>query len=366
MDRDIVYQIALTMVPQIGDIHAASLLQHFKNAEAIFSAGRPVLDKIPGIGPVRSKSIKNFKDFDKAEKELEFTAKYGIQVVNRHHPAYPKRLLHCYDAPSLLYYKGNADLNTQRVLAIIGTRSHTAYGKEITGEIVRELAAANVLVVSGLAYGIDAVAHKASLDNELQTIGVIAHGLDRIYPAAHTSLARAMIQSGGLLTDLRSGTAPDKQNFPKRNRIVAGIADAVLVIETDIKGGSMITAELANNYNKDVFAIPGKVTDAKSAGCNYLIRNNKAALATSGKDILEFMNWSDTTISKTTRQKKLFIDLSPEEKMITEILEEHTSVHLDEINLRCGLSSSAIAAAMLHLELEGIVTTLPGKHYKLS
>ncbi|MBS1752386.1 MAG: DNA-protecting protein DprA [Bacteroidetes bacterium] len=366
MDKDLIYQIALTLVPQIGDVHAASLLQHFNSAEEIFSAGRSTLDKIPGIGPIRSKSIKTFNDFSKAEKELEFSRKYCIQVIHRQHPAYPKRLLHCYDAPSLLYYKGNADLNTTRILAIIGTRSHTGYGKEITNQIIRELASSKVLIVSGLAYGIDAIAHKASLDNGMQTIGVIAHGLDRIYPTAHTALARSMTQSGGLLTDLRSGTAPDKQNFPRRNRIVAGIADAVLVIETDIKGGSMITAELANNYNKDVFAVPGKVTDAKSAGCNYLIRNNKAALATSGKDILEFMNWSNTAISKTIHQKKLFVDLSPEEKMITEILGENTSVHIDEINLRCGLSSSSIAAAMLHLELEGIITTLPGKHYKLS
>lgn len=366
MDRDILYQIALTMVPHIGDVHAASLLQHFNSAEEIFSAGKPVLDKIQGIGPVRSKSIRAFKDFSKAEKEIEFTRKYGIQVIHRQHPAYPKRLLHCYDGPSLLYYKGNADLNTSRVLAIIGTRSNTGYGKEITTQIIRELASSKVLIVSGLAYGIDAVAHKASLDNEMQTIGVIAHGLDRIYPPAHTSLARAMTQSGGLLTDLRSGTTPDKQNFPKRNRIVAGMADAVLVIETDIKGGSMITAELANNYNKDVFAIPGKVTDSKSAGCNYLIRNNKAALATSAKDILEFMNWSNAAMSKNIHQKKLFVELNPEEKMIIEILEGNTSVHIDEIHLRCGLNSSSIAAAILHLELEGIISTLPGKHYKLS
>jgi DNA processing protein len=175
-----------------------------------------------------------------------------------------------------------------------------------------------------------------------------------------------MTRSGGLLTDLRSGTAPDKQNFPKRNRIVAGIADAVVVVETDIKGGSMITAELANNYNKDVFAIPGKVTDVKSAGCNYLIRSNKAALATSGKDILEYMNWSNPATTKNIHQKKLFIDLAPEEKKITEMLSEQASVHIDEINLHCGLSSSSIAAAMLHLELEGIIIALPGKHYKLS
>lgn len=366
MDKDILYQIALTIVPQIGDVHAATLLQHFEFAEDIFLARKTDLDKIPGIGTVRAKSIKTFNDFKKAEAEILFLEKYKIQALTRNHAGYPKRLLHCYDAPSVLYYKGKADLNSGRILSVIGTRKHTEYGKEITESIIQELAEYNVVIVSGLAYGIDADAHKAAMKHALPTIGVLAHGLDRIYPPSHASLAKEMAATGGLLTDFMSGTKPDKQNFPKRNRIVAGMADATLVIETGLEGGSIITAELANNYNKDVFAVPGKITDHKSAGCNYLIKTNKAALVTSGTDILDLMNWSNVPSQKVARQKQLFIDLSAEEQQIIKMLEEKITMHIDEINLGCDLSSSAIAGAILNLELKGAISSLPGKMYKLT
>ena len=365
MHSDLLYHIALTMVPQIGDVHAKELLQHFGSAEKIFSARKTNLDKFPGIGTVRSKSIKTFNTFNRAEEELRFIEKYKITVLTQTDTAYPKRLLNCYDAPSLLYYKGNANLNHNKVLAVIGTRNHTDYGKEMTCKIIEDLAQNNVLVVSGLAYGIDALAHKASLKNKLFTIGVLAHGLDRIYPSANKTMAKEMTTHGGLLTDFMSGTKPDKQNFPKRNRIVAGMADATLVIETQINGGSMITAELANNYNKDVFALPGKTTDAKSAGCNYLIRSNKAALITSGKDLLEFMNWSEISGKKKIIQKELFIELTTEEKTIMKIIGEKETASIDEITPGCNFSSSMIAAAILNLELQGIITCLPGKIYKL-
>ncbi len=366
MDKDTLYQIALTMVPQIGDVHASTLLQHFEFAEDIFSARRSDLDKISGIGTVRAKSIKTFNNFKKAEAEIQFLEKYKIQVLTRRNQLYPKRLLHCYDAPSVLYYKGKADLNSSRILSVIGTRNHTEYGKEITERIIQDLAEYNVIIVSGLAYGIDADAHRAALKYALPTIGVLAHGLDRMYPPSHTSLAKEMTATGGLLTDFTSGTKPDKQNFPKRNRIVAAMADATLVIETGLEGGSMITAELANNYNKDVFAVPGRMTDQKSAGCNYLIKTNKAALITSGIDILDFMNWSNTSSKKVARQKELFIDFSTDEQQIIKMLEEKTPLHIDEINLGCDLSSSSIAGAILNLELKGVISSLPGKMYKLT
>ena len=194
-------------------------------------------------------------------------------------------MLNCYDSPTLLYYKGEADLNGDKIVAIIGTRNHTDYGKQITEQLVEELTEQNVVVVSGLAYGIDAIAHKAAVKNNLPTVGVLAHGLDQVYPPQHTGLAKEMLKAGGgLLTEFRSKSKPDKHNFPTRNRVVAGMSDATIVIETGIKGGSMITAELANNYNKDVFAFPGKVTDTKSAGCNYLIKNNKAILLTDARN----------------------------------------------------------------------------------
>ncbi|MCC7523378.1 MAG: DNA-protecting protein DprA [Chitinophagaceae bacterium] len=365
MHSDLLYHIALTMVPQIGDVHARELLQHFGDAEKIFTARKSHLDKFPGIGTIRAKSIKSFTDFRRAEEELRFIDQYKISVFKQTDAGYPKRLLHCYDAPTLLYFKGSANLNHPKIISIIGTRNHTAYGKELTLKVMEELAHCDVLVISGLAYGIDTLAHKAALKNKLSTVGVLAHGLDRMYPSANKSLAKEMTINGGLLTDFMSGTNPDKQNFPKRNRIVAGIADATLVIETQTNGGSMITAELANNYNKDVFAFPGKTTDPKSSGCNHLIKINKAVLTTSGKDLMEFMNWCDVPTKKRMVQKELFVELKDEEKTVVNILSEKGTASLDEIIPMCNFSHSLVAGAILNLELQGIISSLPGKIYKL-
>ncbi len=366
MSGSLLHHIALTMVPHIGDVHAKELLQHFGGAEKVFTARKSELDRFPGIGTVRSKSIKSFTGFKRAEEELRFIEKYKIKVLTQLSEDYPRRLLNCYDAPQVLYYRGNANLNEQKIVAVIGTRNPTDYGKEMTCKIIEDLTQHRALIISGLAYGIDALAHRTSLKNKLQTVGVLAHGLDRIYPDANEALAKEMTAHGGLLTDFMSGTKPDKQNFPKRNRIVAGIADATVVVETNMSGGSMITAELANNYNKDVFAVPGKTTDAKSVGCNYLIRSNKAALITSGKDITEFMNWFNSAATRKPRQKELFIELAPAEKKILEIVSQKESISIDDINLQSGLSSSSIAAAILNLELNDLITSLPGKIYKVT
>jgi DNA processing protein len=256
------------------------------------------------------------------------------------------------DAPTLLFYRGTADLNTPKIVAIVGTRTNTDYGKMITEKLVQELAAQNILIVSGLAYGIDATAHKAALKAGLPTVGVVGHGLDKIYPYAHTHLAKEMMQHGGLLTEFFSGTKPDKHNFPLRNRVVAGIADATVVVETLVNGGSMITAKLADSYNRDVFAIPGRITDGKSAGCNHLIQHNKAILLTEARQLLEVMGWTEGEKKARKPQRTLFIELSEAEKKVVEVLQEKEVVHLDELNLRSGLSSSATAAAVLNLELQ--------------
>ncbi|MBL7742893.1 MAG: DNA-protecting protein DprA [Chitinophagaceae bacterium] len=367
MTKDLLYQIALTLVPNIGSVQAKILLQQYEPSE-VFKAKRTDLEKMEGIGSIRASNIKDFDDFNTVEEEIAFIEKYRINPLFITDAAYPKRLLNCYDSPTLLYYKGEADLNASKIIAVIGTRSHTDYGKQVTEKLIADLAELHVTVVSGLAYGIDAIAHKASLKNKLPTIGVLAHGLDQVYPAQHAGLAKDMIkENGGLLTEFRSKTKPDKHNFPTRNRIVAGMSDATIVIETGIKGGSMITAELANGYNKDVFAFPGKVTDSKSGGCNYLIKNNKAVLLTDAQELIEMMNWEETTRKeKTKKQKELFIELTTDEKVITGILNERETVHIDEINLKSGLSSSAVAAAILSLELQNVVVSLPGKRYHLS
>lgn len=366
MSNQLLYQIALTLVPNIGPVQAKLLLQHFE-AEEIFKAKKSLLEKIEGIGGVRANNIKAFNLFHIAEEEISFIEKYKITPLLITDQHYPKRLLNCYDSPTILYYRGEADLNSSKIVAIIGTRSNTDYGKQITESLVRDLAAMNILIVSGLAYGIDGIAHKAALKNKLPTVGVTAHGLDQIYPGHHTGLAKEMVKNGGgILTEFRSNTNPDKHNFPIRNRIVAGMSDAIIVIETGSKGGSLITAELANGYNKDVFAFPGKVTDIKSAGCNYLIKSNKAILITDAQELIALMGWEEKSKKKELKkQKELFIELTPDERIIVDILNQKDTIHIDELNLKSGLNSSAVAAVILNLELQNVITVLPGKHYKL-
>ncbi len=366
MTNDLLYQIALSLVPNIGPVQAKILIEHLGNAEAVFKAKATQLKYIEGVGTIRANSIKSFERFREAEEEIRFIEKYQIQPFFITDKKYPQRLLHCYDSPVLLYYKGTADLNASKIIAVVGTRNHTDYGKQVTEMLIKDLSAHNIIVVSGLAYGIDAIAHKAALRNNLQTVGVLAHGLDQIYPGQHAGLAKDMTKEGGLLTEFRSKTIPDKHNFPTRNRIVAGMSDATIVIETGIKGGSMITAELANNYNKDVFAYPGKITDSKSAGCNNLIKNNKAVLLTDAQELMEAMGWQEKKKPAAPPQKQLFIELSSEEKIIVEILKEKEAVHIDEINIKSGLSSSIVAAAILNLELQNVIQSAPGKLYRFA
>jgi len=365
MTNELLYQLALTLVPNIGDVQAKLLLQHFGDASSVFNAKQSALDKIEGIGTVRAKSIKKFCDFHLAEEEIKFIDKYKIKTLFITGADYPRRLLNCYDAPTLLFYKGTADLNASKIVGIVGTRNYTDYGKQFTESFVKDLSEQQVLIVSGLALGIDAFAHKAALKNNLPTVGVVGHGLDKIYPSVHTGLAKDMLkQDGGLLSEFFSGTKPDKHNFPLRNRIVAGLCDATVVVETNIKGGSMITAKLADAYNRDVFAVPGRTIDKMSSGCNHLIKNNKAILLTDAGELLDVMGWEERK-QKPKKQKDLFIELSAGEQQIVQLLQQKEAVHIDEINLSSGLNSSAMAAAILNLELQGVVGSMPGKMYKL-
>jgi len=365
MSSELFYQLALTLVPNIGDVHAKLLLQQFGNASTIFKAPHRELERLEGIGTVRANSIRTFNDFHLVEAELRFIEKYKIKTLFLTDPEYPQRLLNCYDSPTLLFYKGTADLNASKVVAIVGTRSNTDYGKQFTEDLIAALSSQQALIISGLAIGIDAYAHKAALKNDMPTVGVVGHGLDKIYPSVNKGLARDMaLQNGGILSEFFSGTLPDKHNFPLRNRIVAGMSDATIVVETLISGGSMITAKLADAYNRDVFAVPGRTTDTKSKGCNYLIKNNKAILLTDADQLLDIMGWQEKK-KKVKKQKELFIELTPEEKQVIDILKQKESVHIDEINISSGLSSSAVAAAILNLELQSVIGSMPGKMYKL-
>jgi DNA processing protein len=365
MNKDLLFQIALTRVPNIGDIHAKSLIHIYGASEPVFKAPKKELENIEGIGTVRAKSIKAFHDFTACEKEISFMERYKIQPLFITNECYPKRLLNCYDSPVLLYYRGIADLNTDKIISVVGTRNNSDYGKQLCENLIEDLQQENILVVSGLAFGIDTIAHRTSIKYRLPTIGVLAHGLDRIYPPQNKQLATQMTQQGGLLTDFMSETNPDRQNFPKRNRIVAGICDALIVVESGKKGGSLITAELANSYNKDVFAYPGKTTDAKSEGCNYLIKNNKASLISNAADLLHIMNWKVQAKKKAVQQKQFFIELTEDEKKIIHILQLQSNCNIDELFSRAAISSSSMAAALLSLEMQGIIQSLPGKIYRL-
>ncbi|MEJ7912317.1 MAG: DNA-processing protein DprA [Chitinophagaceae bacterium] len=365
MNPDLLYQLSLTLLPQVGDVHAKILIQQYGTARAVFAAKTSSLEKIEGIGSVRAQSIKQFNAFATAEKEVLFIEKYGIRPLFLTDTDYPRRLLNCYDSPTLLFYKGTANLNASKMVGIVGTRSNTEYGKAFTEQLVADLQEEEVCIVSGLAYGIDAHAHKAALNKRMPTVGVVGHGLDTIYPAANAALAKEMVkEKGGLLSEFFSKTKPDKHHFPLRNRVVAGLCDALVVVETAVKGGSMITAKLADAYNRDVFAVPGRTVDRQSEGCNYLIRSNKAQLLTGAAELVEMMGWEE---KKTTpkKQRELFIELSQDEKKIVQMLQQKEAIDIDEINRCSGMSSSAVAAAILNLELQSVVGTMPGKRYKL-
>lgn len=362
---ELLYQIALTMIPGIGDINGKRLLSYCGGLEAIFKEKRSALLKIPGIGPVTLKSILNKSVFDQAEKEIRFIEKFMIQSFFYLDEKYPFRLKNCVDGPMMIYYKGNADLNSSKILSVVGTRKASSYGRKMCKEIIEELKDLDVLIVSGLAYGIDTLAHRNALMNELPTLAVLAHGLDRIYPPTNRALAEKMLIKGGLLTEFRSETKPDRENFPKRNRIVSGLSDATLVIESALKGGALITADIANSYNRDVFAVPGRTTDPYSEGCNFLVKTHRAALVQSAKDIKYILAW-DEDERKVKSQKKIFIELNKEEQKIVDLLKENETLGIDLICIKIELPTSKVASTLLNLEFRGVVQCLPGKVFKLN
>lgn len=367
MEPDVLYQIALTHIPQIGTVCGRLLVEHFGDARSVFKASTAQLCKLDGVGEVRAHTIHRFKSWIQAEEELRFIEANHITPLFIRSKDYPQRLLNCADAPLLLYQKGETSLNTSRIVAVVGTRHHTDYGKQLTEKLVTDLAPLQVLVISGLAYGIDALAHKAAIQHGLPTVGVLAHGLDALYPPRHRSLAATMLESGGsLLTEFGSGTQPDRHNFPIRNRIVAGLSDAVVVVETGPTGGSLITAELANGYNRDVFAFPGRSTDFRSQGCNELIRNNKAALITEASDLITYMNWDHVPSEQVGRQSELFVELTEDEEKLIQLLRDKGQLSLDELNWYSQLSNSQVAAGLLSLELKNQIRALPGSVFRIA
>lgn len=361
----LVHKIALSLIKGVGPMFAKNLLIHFGSAEAVFAATKAQILKIEGIGEIRANSILHNDAIAKAEQQLEFIEKHDIQVLFYADDNYPKRLRNCYDAPLLLYYKGTADLNHSRIVSIVGTRNATSYGKLLCKQLAEALKPYNVIVMSGLAHGIDAAAHKESLNCNIPTVGVLGHGLDRIYPAVHKELTVKMVHNGGLLTEFLPGTNPDRENFPKRNRIIAGIADVTVVVEASLKGGALITAEIANSYNKDVYAFPGRTTDEFSEGCNFLIKTNRAALINTAKDLIYYLGWDDETVKNVEIQTQLPLNLTKDEEQIASILKDN-SLGIDDLCLKINWPQSKLAIVLLTLEMQGVIISLPGKIYKLA
>jgi DNA processing protein len=361
----LLYQIGLTLLPGVGDVLGKKLVAYCGGVEAVFKQKKSALEKVPGIGQKLVNAILSQNVLVRAEEELKFIEDNNINPLFYLEKKYPARLKNCIDSPIMLYLKGNVDLNTQKVISVVGTRKATDYGKGICEKIVRDLKAQNVLVVSGLAYGIDTCAHKASLENNLKTVAVLGHGLDRIYPYLNTSLSNKIMDHGGLLSEFMSKTKPDRENFPKRNRIIAGLADGTLVVEAAKSGGALITANIANSYNRDVFSIPGRIGDTWSEGCNHLIKTNQAHLVQSAADVSYIMGWQRANEVKPKIQRELFIELTPEEEKITDVLRMEDSMGIDDICLKTEMPTSKVAATLLNLEFQGLVRALPGKVYKL-
>ena len=363
----LLYQIGMTMLPGVGSVLAKNLLAYCGSAEAIFKTSKSKLLKIPAIGEERAEAIVKADVLAEAEKELKFIDEYKITSLFFTDDDYPRRLKQQADSPLLLYYKGNADLNADKIVGVVGTRKATEYGKEATRKLVSELATQDVLVVSGLAYGIDIAAHNAALENNLKTVGVLGHGLNMVYPSQHTASAKKMVKQGGLLTEYKSIDPMTQHNFPDRNRIVAGLCDALVVVESAIKGGAVLTANIANSYNKDVFAYPGRSIDKTSAGCNFLIKTFKAGLIENAADLLEAMHWSskDETSKTKKQQRQLTFSLTEDEQKIYTLLNEKSELEIDKLVELSDMNSSLLAGTLLEMEMNGIIVSLPGKRYKL-
>jgi DNA processing protein len=366
MDQNRLALLALHFIPGLGDYLIRQLISYCGSAEKVFALPKGKLLKVPGIGEVTADAIKKAKTFVKAEKELTKAEKDEVQLVFFNEKNYPSRLRQINDAPTLLYVKGNVDFENPKTVGIVGTRKATEYGRHCVEELVAGLVPHNASIISGLAYGIDIHAHKQAVKYQLPTIGVMGSGIDVIYPASHKETARKMYANGGIVTEHPFGTSPDAHNFPARNRIVAGLCDAVVIVEAAAKGGALITAEIANSYNKDVFAFPGNIGQTTSEGCNNLIKTNKAFLITSVKDLEYLMNWDQKSSPKKTPPSVDLVAFEPEERMVIEtLMRNNQQLAIDELSWKSGIAVSQLAAILLNLEFKGAVQSLPGKVYKL-
>ncbi len=361
------YLIALDMIPKVGSITAKKLIAYCGSAEAVFKEAKSSLQKIRGINDIIAQAVVDQQVLQQADKEQEYISKNNITALIYTDDAYPIRLKNCDDCPTVLFVKGSVDLNATKIVSIVGTRNATPYGLECCEQLVEQLSIRghNPIIVSGLAYGIDVCAHKAALKYGLSTVGVLGTGLNMIYPSQHRSVANQMLEQGALVSDFTSQAVLDRNNFLKRNRIIAGLADATIVVESGEKGGALVTADIAMSYNRDVLAFPGRVGDISSKGCNNLIKRNKAALIETVEDLEYALGW-DEVKNTTPKQLPLFTSLEGREGLIVSILEKNEKETIDSLCRQTEIPISELAALLLNMEFSGYVRSLPGKAYTLS
>lgn len=363
--EDLLYTLALMRIPNLGDTTAKKLIRRCGSAKEAIAEKQSNLMKIDGVGKIRVKELHNPAHLKAAESEMRFIEKNGISTCFYKDETYPERLKHCFDAPVLLFLKGRINLKHKKVISIVGTRQVTAHGLEFCQNLIEELAIFDPLIISGYAYGVDIAAHKAAFKNQLQTVACLAHGLNQIYPKVHQKYSKQMEENGGFLTDFWSTDKFDRNNFLKRNRIIAGLSEATIVIESAEKGGSLVTADIANSYDREVFAVPGRATDKFSSGCNNLIKIQQAHMLTSAADLVYILNWkTEEVAAQKPIQKQLFIDLNAEEQSLYDFLKNSGKSELDQIALNCHFPTFKAASVLLNMELKGVVRPLPGKLFE--
>lgn len=362
-ESELIALLRLQALPNIGDILAKKLLQKFGSAEELFKTKKSQLMKIDGFGEVRLREFYDTAYLTAAEEEYKFIQKNDVEVFYFQEEEYPELLKQCIDGPILLFQKGNINLKNRFLLSIVGTRKATVHGVNFVEELIEKLSPLNPVIISGFAYGIDIAAHKAAIKNGLQTIGCMAHGLNQIYPKTHAQYKNQVEANGGFVSDFWSNATFDRNNFLKRNRIIAGMSEATLVVESADKGGALVTADIAVSYNRELFAVPGRPSDSLSRGCNMLIKSQKAQAITSAEDIIYFMNW-EVEKKKPVIQPSLFVELSPEEETIVQSLKELGKAELDELAIACKMPTYKVASHLLNLELNALIRVLPGKQYE--
>ena len=362
---ELIAVLRLQNIPNIGDVSAKKLIAHCGSPSAIFNDKLQNLLKIDGIGTFTIKGLHDTEHFEAAEKELQYIQDHGITYAYFTDNEYPRYLKHCIDGPLILFKKGNIDLEERKIISIVGTRNITSYGTAFCEKLIEDLSPLDPIIVSGFAYGVDICAQKTAIKHGLQTIGCLAHGLNQIYPKIHSKFVPDVEKNGGFVTEFWSSSNPDRENFLKRNRIIAGMSEATIVVESAEKGGSLVTADIANSYNREVFAVPGRAQDKYSSGCNNLIKQQKANMITSAADLIYLLNWELEQKETKPIQKQLFIELDEVEKAIYSYLQKEGKQLLDSIALDCKLPIFKVSSTLLNMEMKGVIRPLPGKLFEV-